>query len=76
MEKVRPVLEAISKGIRELGSHAPAANAAKIAFNMMITMAIEAMAEAVVLTESIGLTRERFFDLILNTLFGGRSYQT
>ena len=42
---------------------------------MMITMAIEAMAEAVVLTESHGLARERFFDLILNTLFGGRSYQ-
>jgi 3-hydroxyisobutyrate dehydrogenase-like beta-hydroxyacid dehydrogenase len=33
------------------------------------------MAEAVVLTEGSGLTRERFFDLILNTLFGSRSYQ-
>jgi 3-hydroxyisobutyrate dehydrogenase-like beta-hydroxyacid dehydrogenase len=41
----------------------------------MITMAIEAMAEAVVLTEANGLPRERFFDVILNTLFGSRSYQ-
>ena len=52
------------------------ANAAKIACNMMITMAIEAMAEAVVLTESQGVGREAFFDVILNTLFGGRAYQT
>jgi len=33
------------------------------------------MAEAVVLTEANGLSRERFFDVILNTLFGSRSYQ-
>lgn len=59
----------------DMGPDAPTANAAKIACNMMITMAIEAMAEAVVLTEANGLARERFLDLILNTLFGSRSYQ-
>ena len=58
-----------------MGTSPAAAYAAKIACNMMITMAIEAMAEAVVLTEANGLERERFFDLILNTLFGSRSYQ-
>jgi 3-hydroxyisobutyrate dehydrogenase-like beta-hydroxyacid dehydrogenase len=42
---------------------------------MMITMAIEAMAEGVVLTEANGLPRERFFELILGTLFGSRAYQ-
>ncbi|WP_267422503.1 NAD-binding protein [Methylobacterium sp. GC_Met_2] len=42
---------------------------------MMITMAIEAMAEAVVLTEANGLPRETFFELILGTLFGSRSYE-
>lgn len=76
MAKVRPVLQAIGKRIWDMGTEAPAANAAKIACNMMITMAIEAMAEAVVLTEGNGLARELFFDVILNTLFGGRSYQT
>lgn len=75
LEKVRPVLEVIGKRIWDMGQEPPAAHAAKIACNMMITMAIEAMAEAVVLTEGNGLTRERFFDLILNTLFGSRSYQ-
>lgn len=75
LEIVRPVLEVIGKRIWDMGTEPPTAYAAKLACNMMITMAIEAMAEAVVLTESHGLVRERFFDLILNTLFGGRSYQ-
>ncbi|MEK6346506.1 MAG: NAD(P)-dependent oxidoreductase [Burkholderia sp.] len=72
---IRPLLEVIGGRIWEMGEVAPAANAAKIACNMMITMAIEAMAEAVVLTEANGLGRERFFELILGTLFGSRSYQ-
>lgn len=74
LKTVRPILEAIGKRIWDMGEAPPMAHAAKIACNMMITMAIEAMAEAVVLTESNGVTRTRFFDLILNTLFGSRSY--
>lgn len=75
LDYVMPVLDIISKRVWHMGEAPAAAYAAKIACNMMITMAIEAMAEAVVLTESNGLERERFFDLILNTLFGSRSYQ-
>jgi len=75
LSRVEPVLALIGKRIWNMGETPAAAHAAKIACNMMITMAIEAMAEAVVLTEANGLERERFFDLILNTLFGSRSYQ-
>nr|WP_314546046.1 NAD(P)-dependent oxidoreductase [uncultured Massilia sp.] len=75
LDKVRPVFEVIGKRVWEMGTEPPTAHAAKIACNMMITMAIEAMAEAVVLTEANGVPRARFFDLILNTLFGSRSYQ-
>lgn len=75
LKTVRPILEAIGKRIWDMGEAPPMAHAAKIACNMMITMAIEAMAEAVVLTESNGVARTQFFDLILNTLFGSRSYQ-
>lgn len=75
IDRVRPVFEAVGKRIWAMGEQAPAANAAKIACNMMITMAIEAMAEAVVLTEANGVERERFFELILGTLFGSRAYQ-
>ncbi|CAM3432904.1 Oxidoreductase [Bordetella sputigena] len=75
LDKARPALEVIGKRIWEMGEQPPMAHAAKIACNMMITMAIEAMAEAVVLTEANGVARDRFFELILNTLFGSRSYQ-
>lgn len=75
IERLAPVLEVIGKRTWVMGDAAPMANAAKISCNMMITTAIEAMAEAVVLTEANGLDRETFFDLILNTLFGSRSYQ-
>lgn len=71
----RPLLDVIGGKIWDMGEEPATANAAKIACNMMITMAIEAMAEAVVLTEHNGLPRQQFFDLILGTLFGSRSYQ-
>jgi len=71
-----PVLDAIGKTTWRVGDIPKQANAAKIALNMMITMAIEAMAEAVVLTESQGVGRDAFFEIMLNTLFGGRAYET
>jgi 3-hydroxyisobutyrate dehydrogenase-like beta-hydroxyacid dehydrogenase len=76
IDRVRPLFEVIGRRIWPMGDEAPAANAAKIACNMMIAMAIEAMAEAVVLTEANGLSRNSFFELILGTLFGSRPYQT
>jgi 3-hydroxyisobutyrate dehydrogenase-like beta-hydroxyacid dehydrogenase len=75
VDKIRPMLEVIGARIWDVGAQAPTANAAKVACNMMLTMAIEAMAEAVVLTEDNGLAREQFFELILGTLFGSRAYQ-
>ena len=74
--KIRPLLDALGKKVWDMGEEPARANAAKIAANMMITMAIEAMAEAVVLTEASGLRRDAFFELILGTLFGGRSYES
>ena len=76
LEAVQPVLDAIGQKTWIMGDTPKQANAAKIAANMMITMAIEAMAEAVVLTESQGVGRGAFFEVMLNTLFGGRAYQT
>ena len=76
VETVRPLLDVLGKKVWDLGEDPPRANAAKIAANTMITMVIEAMAEAVVLTEANGLPRAAFFELILGTLFGGRSYES
>ena len=76
VETVRPLLDVLGKKVWDMGEDPPRANAAKIAANMMLTMAIEAMAEAAVLTEANGLPRAAFFELILGTLFGGRAYET
>ena len=70
-------LEPVTIKVNTLRGTSPSArNAAKIACNMMIAMAIEAMAEGVVLTESVGLDRADFFELILGTLFSGRAYES
>ena len=53
-----PVFAPIAGKVWDMGEEAPRANAVKIACNMMITMAIEGMAEAVVLTEGLGVERE------------------
>ena len=73
---VQPLLAVLGKQTWVLGENPKQANAAKIAANMMITMAIEALAEAAVLTGSNGLAPAAFFDLVLHTLFAGRSYET
>ena len=76
VDTVRPLLDVLGKKVWDMGEDPPRANAAKIAANMMITMAIEGMAEAAVLTEANGLPRSAFFELILGTLFGGRAYES
>jgi len=75
-DAVRPLFDVIGSRVWDLGEDQPQANIAKIACNMMITMAIEAMAESTVLVEAYGLPRDRFFELILGTSFGSRAYQT
>ncbi|MBK1658350.1 NAD(P)-dependent oxidoreductase [Paracraurococcus ruber] len=73
---IAPLLAQLGKKVWKLGECPAQANAAKLACNMMIAMAIEAMAEGVVLTESVGLDRADFFELILGTLFSGRAYES
>ena len=73
---IEPILAPLSKKVWNLGEDPARANAAKLACNMMIAMAIEAMAEAVVLTEGVGLDRADFFEVILGTLFSGRAYES
>lgn len=73
---IEPLLAPLGKQVWKLGEIPARANAAKLACNMMIAMAIEAMAEGVVLTEGVGLDRADFFELILGTLFSGRAYES
>lgn len=73
--RVQPILDAIGKKTWRLGEDPVRANIAKIAGNMMITMAIESMAEACTLTTSYGLPAADFLDVVTQTLFACPSYQ-
>jgi 3-hydroxyisobutyrate dehydrogenase-like beta-hydroxyacid dehydrogenase len=74
--KVAPLLAAVGKKTWVMGERPAQANAAKIAGNMMIGMAIEAMAEATLLSEGNGVAPKAFFELVLEALFGCRVYQS
>jgi len=74
--KVAPLLAAIGKKTWVMGDQPAQANAAKIAGNMMIGMAIGAMSEAALLAEGNGVAPKAFFELVLEALFGCRVYQS
>ncbi len=72
---VQPLFDVIGQKTWRLGSDPVRANVAKIAGNMMITLAIEAMGEATALTESYGVKAADFLDVVTNTLFASPSYK-
>lgn len=72
---VQPLFEALGRRVWPLGDDPLRANVAKIAGNLMIALAIEAMSEAVALGESYGLAGADFLDIVTNTLFASPSYQ-
>lgn len=73
--KVQPLLDALGQKTWHLGEDPTHANVAKLAGNMMITLAIEAMGEASALTESYGLKAADFLDVVTNTIFASPSYK-
>jgi 3-hydroxyisobutyrate dehydrogenase-like beta-hydroxyacid dehydrogenase len=75
IEKVRPLLDAIGRQTWVVGEDPKQANVAKVAGNMLIAMAIEGIAEALVMTERNGLGTETFLDLLLEIGFGCPIYR-
>ena len=72
---VQPLFDALGRKTWPLGDDPVRANVAKIAGNLMITLAIEAMGEATALTESYGLKAGDFLEIVTQTLFACPSYQ-
>jgi len=72
---VQPLFDAMGQKTWCLGDDPTHANVAKIAGNMMITLAIEAMGEATALTESYGLKAVDFLEVITNTILASPSYK-
>lgn len=72
---VQPLFDALGQKTWPLGDDPKHANIAKIAANLMITLAIEAMGEATALTEQYGLPAADFLNVVTSTVFASPSYQ-
>ncbi len=72
---VQPLFDALGQKTWHLGDDPVRANVAKIAGNLMITLAIEAMGEATALTDSYGLKAADFLEIVTSTLFASPSYK-
>lgn len=75
VERCRPVLEAIGANLFPAGEEPAAAAAMKLANNMLLVCAIEAMGEAFVLVEKLGGNREVFRDIVAQGMFASPAYK-
>jgi 3-hydroxyisobutyrate dehydrogenase-like beta-hydroxyacid dehydrogenase len=72
--RVRPLLEALGRRVFEFGSEARAAAAVKLANNMLLACAIEAMGEAFSLVQKCGAPAAGFYDVVTDGLFASPAY--
>ena len=72
--RVRPVLEALSQGIFDIGEAPDAAPVGKIAGNFLIASATEAMGEAFTLLQKSGADARVFHDMMSKTIFAAPIY--
>ncbi|MFI8479130.1 NAD(P)-dependent oxidoreductase [Pseudomonas sp. NPDC078700] len=75
ISRVQPLFDVLGKRTWRLGDKPVQACIAKIAGNMMITQAIQSLAEASGLAECYGLSPETFIEVVTQTLFACPSYQ-
>jgi len=67
--RVRPILEALSQGIEDLGESPEAAPTGKIAGNFLIAAATEAMGEAFALLEKSGVDTRAWHGMLARSIF-------
>src|SRR5258708_24731396 len=65
--RVRPLQEAMSRGVYDFGEDPGAANAIKLAGNFLLGAAIEAMAEALTLAQKHGVPRQQTYEFLSPT---------
>jgi hypothetical protein len=75
LQTVQPLLESFSRKLWIVGVEAEKANAVKLAVNLMLTAAIEAMSESAALVGAYGLTAAQLLDITNTTLFACPVYQ-
>ena len=74
VERARPVLEPMSRGISVVGTEPPQAHAVKLGGNFLISAMIYALSEAFVYSEKQGVPPETFFEAINSALFQSPFY--
>ena len=74
LERIRPLLDILGAKIWSMGDEPFKANLVKIAGNLMIASAIEAMAEATALGKAHGVEARAMLDVYLDALFPCRIY--
>lgn len=73
--RVRPLLDAMGRGVFDFGDDPGAANVAKLCGNVLIGAAIESMAEALALAQKSGVNMGAVADMLGKTLFACPIYQ-
>jgi 3-hydroxyisobutyrate dehydrogenase-like beta-hydroxyacid dehydrogenase len=63
-----PVLEALGRGVIQLGESAKVANVVKLACNFLIASMLEALGEAYALTRKAGVAPDTFLDVFVSVL--------
>jgi 3-hydroxyisobutyrate dehydrogenase-like beta-hydroxyacid dehydrogenase len=75
IERVQPLLDAMGQKTWRIGSEPKCANIAKIAGNLMVACAIEAMSEAAALVRGHGMSAAEVLDVVVTSLFNVPVYQ-
>lgn len=76
IERCRPLLEVIGRKLFVIGSHAPAANAVKLAGNFLIASMLETLGEAFAFVRKSGADPVQFFEIANGALFQSPVYET
>ena len=69
IDRVQPLLDAVGQRSTRVGDEPANANVAKIAGNLMVASAIEAMAEAAALVRGYKMPAKEFLDIVNTALF-------
>jgi 3-hydroxyisobutyrate dehydrogenase-like beta-hydroxyacid dehydrogenase len=75
IERVQPLFDKLGQKTWRVGSEPSRANVAKIAGNLMVACAIEAMAETAALVRAHGMPAEETLDAIITSLFNVPVYR-
>jgi 3-hydroxyisobutyrate dehydrogenase-like beta-hydroxyacid dehydrogenase len=74
IDRARPLLEPLSRGISVVGDHPPQAHAVKLGGNFLISAMLQSLSESFVYAESQGIEPELFIDAVNNALFQSPFY--